>query len=132
MVENRNRRLVLFIEVISGEFAKSEAALDLLEAKLCKGLGNSDVTSGDVLEVVVPASRTAARAMTTVSNMPAVVVDLVTATKVDELDVIWNMASEGLFETACRSQHIGTALNIVTRVAANMASAKKDLTHTHL
>lgn len=131
-VENRNRRAVQFIEVMSGEFAKSEAALDLLEAKLRKALSNQGVTSDDVLEVALPAGRTATRAMTSVSDMPAVVIDLVAATKVDELDVIWNMASDGVFESEARTVHIQTALNIVTRVTANMASAKKDLTHTHL
>jgi len=104
----------------------------LLEAKLRKALSNQGVTSDDVLEVALPAGRTATRAMTSVSDMPAVVIDLVAATKVDELDVIWNMASDGVFESEARTVHIQTALNIVTRVTANMASAKKDLTHTHL
>ena len=90
------------------------------------------MTSEDVLEVALPAGRIANRAMTSVSNMPDVVVDLVTATKVDELDDIWNMAANGTFESASRTLHIQTALNIVTRVTASMASAKKVLIHTHL
>jgi len=132
IVEKHNRRVVQFIEVISSEFAKSEAALDLLEAKLRKALSNCGVTSEDVLEVALPAGRIANRAMTSVSNMPDVVVDLVTATKVDELDDIWNMAANGTFESASRTLHIQTALNIVTRVTDSMASAKKVLIHTHL
>lgn len=131
-VERRQRRSIQFIEVIAGEFAKSEAALDLLEAKLRKGLSNTNITSEDMLEVALPAGRTASRAMTSVSEMPDVSIDLVSATKVDELDTIWTMASEGVFESSSRKLHIQTALNIVTRVTANMSSAKGDLTHTHL
>lgn len=132
VVESRQRKSIQFIEVIAGEFAKTELALDLLESKLWKGLANTAVTSEDMLEVALPAGRTAARAMTSVSEMPAVTIDLVSATKVDELDAIWTMASEGLFESSSRTLHIQTALNIVTRVSANMSSAKRDLTHTHL
>ncbi|WP_372992122.1 hypothetical protein [Sulfitobacter sp.] len=121
-----------FIEVISGEFAKSEAALDLLEAKLRKGLGNASVTSEDVLEVALPAGRTATRAMTAVSDMPTVIIDLVTATKVDELDTIWIMASDGVFESSSRILHLQTALHVVTRVSANLGSAKRDLTNQHM
>ena len=132
VVEQRQRRSMQFIEVIAGEFAKSEAALDLLEAKLLKGLQNAGVTSEDMLDVALPAGRTAARAMTSVSEMPAVSIDLVLATKVDELDAIWTMASDGAFESSSRKLHIQTALNIVTRVTANMSLAKRDLTHTHL
>jgi len=98
VVESRQRKSIQFIEVIAGEFAKTELALDLLESKLWKGLANTAVTSEDMLEVALPAGRTAARAMTSVSEMPAVTIDLVSATKVDELDAIWTMASEGLFE----------------------------------
>ena len=132
VVERRQRKSIQFIEVIAGEFAKSEAALDLLEAKLRKELSNTNVTSEDMLEVALPAGRTAARAMTSVSEMSAVSIDLVSATKVDELDAIWTMASEGAFESSSRKLHIQTALNIVTCVTANMSSAKRDLTHTHL
>ena len=132
VVERRQRKSIQFIEVIAGEFAKSEAALDLLEAKLRKELSNTNVTSEDMLEVALPAGRTAAIAMTSVSEMSAVSIDLVSATKVDELDAIWTMASEGAFESSSRKLHIQTALNIVTCVTANMSSAKRDLTHTHL
>lgn len=132
VVEQRQRKSIQFIEVIAGEFAKSEAALDLLEAKLRKGLSNANVTSEDMLEAALPAGRTAARAMTSVSEMPTVSIDLVLATKVDELDAIWTMASDGAFESPSRKLHIQTALNIVTRVTANMSSAKRNLTHTHL
>lgn len=132
VVEARQRKSIQFIEVISVEFAKSEAALDLLEAKLRKGLNNTDVTSDDILEVAVPASRTAGRAMTSVSEMPAVTIDLFSATNVDELDEILIMADEQAFESASRKLHIQTAMNILTRVTANMSSAKRDLTHTHL
>lgn len=132
VIEQRQRKSIQFIEVIAGEFAKSEVALDLLEARLRKGLRNPNVTSEDMLEVALPAGRTAARAMTSVSEIPAVSIDLVSATKVDELDAIWTMASEGAFESSSRKLHIQTALNIVTRVTANMSLAKRDLTHTHL
>lgn len=131
-VESRQRKSIQFIEVIAGEFAKSEAALDLLEAKLRKGLNNADVTSEDMLEVALPAYRTAGRAMTSVSEMPTVFIDLFSATKVDELDAILMMADEQAFESPSRKLQIQTALNIVTRVTANMSSAKRDLTHTHL
>ena len=89
VVEQQQRKAIQFIEVIAGEFAKSEAALDLLEAKLRKGLNNADVTSGDMLEAALQASRTAVRAMTSVSELPTVSIDLVSATKVDELENIW-------------------------------------------
>jgi hypothetical protein len=115
-VEARQRKSIQFIEVITVEFAKSEAALDLLEARLRKALNNTDVTS----------------AMTSVSEMPAVAVDLFSATNVDELDAIMIMADEQVFESGTRKLHIQTAMNILTRVTANMASAKRDLTHTHL
>ena len=131
-VEARQRKSIQFIEVITVEFAKSEAALDLLEARLRKALNNTDVTSEDILEVVVPAYRTSGRAMTSVSEMPAVAVDLFSATNVDELDAIMIMADEQVFESGTRKLHIQTAMNILTRVTANMASAKRDLTHTHL
>lgn len=130
--ERKNDKRVQFIEFIAGEFAKCEASLDVLESKLRRGLNHDSVTSADVLEVALPAGRTCARSMRTISEMRTVTEDLVVSTNVDQLDEIWVMADEGEFENKARALHFRTAIHIVTRVSANMASAKAQLTSAHL
>ncbi|WP_224815179.1 hypothetical protein [Hasllibacter sp. MH4015] len=130
--DTKNRRSVQFIEVISVQFADCEASLDLLEAKLRKSLVHPEISSAEILEFALPAGRKASRAMRSVSEMPAVQLDLIAQTRVDELDAIWQMASEDEFSESTRALAIKTALNIVTRVSANLSSAKSTILAKHL
>ena len=126
------RRSMQFIEFIAGEFAKCEASLDLLETKVRKGLRDASISSLEILDVAVPAGRAANRAMRAISEVPAVQKDLVKETKVGELDEIWTMADEDAFGSETRSLHLRTALKIILRVSANLATSKQELIHTHL
>ena len=130
--EAKTRRAVQFIELIAGEFAKCEASLDLLESKLRKAIVNPSITSEDILDVALPAGRTSGRSMRTVSDMPAVKTDMISTTCVDQLDEIWQMASDDSFADASRTLSLKTALNIVTRASSNLASAKSELIAKHL
>lgn len=128
----KNKRRIEFIEFIAGEFAKIDVAFDALETKLRKASKQPGIDSDEILEVALPAMRVSSRALIAVSNMPAVSLDLPLASGVDELDEILTMADDNAFDSPQRNLHIGTALNIVTRVAAKCATTKRDVQSIHL
>lgn len=128
----RTKRRIEFIEYIAGKFSSVDVTLDALETKLRRAIIDPAISSHDILDVAVPAVRASNRALTEVSNMPAVSKDLLASSGVDELDNVLTMVEDGSFEGVTRNLGINTALKIVTRVATKCSATQREVQSIHL
>lgn len=131
-IDAKTKRRVEFIEYIAGQFSGIDAALDALESRLRRARTDATVSGHDILEVALPAVRKSNRALTSVSNMPAVSQDLLELSGVDELDNILTMVEEDDFDGVARNLSIDTALKIVTRVATKCSTTQREVQSIHL